>query len=135
MKDEDEMREIKKRLNKLEEAVFQESDKASTPDRGKRISLAEFMRDYEASSHKETVLVVARYLENHEGQANFSSADIEDYYRKAKIKPPANPTDIISKSAGDGYIMEDGEENGMKKWMLTRTGEQKVENLKVDEDE
>lgn len=122
----DRIDKLEKRVEELEEAVFSGSptEKGSSE---KKLSIAEFMRDYDTSNNRKKVLVIGHYLETIDDVESFSSADIEDAYKRAKKKAPANPTDPISKNAGDGFIREVGEDNGQKLWVLTQTGVRRVE--------
>jgi hypothetical protein len=130
---EDRIDELEKRVEELEEAVFSDSpiEKESS---AKKLSIAEFMRDYDTSNNRKRVLVIGHYLETVEGVENFSSNDIEESYKRAKKKPPANPTDPISKNAGKGYIREVGKEENQKLWVLTQTGVERVKELKEGEE-
>lgn len=124
----DEVEELKERVETLEEAIFREGNKESKND-SKRLSLSEFLQRHDISSHKKKTQVIGYYLEKKKGMENFTSEDIEEAYRKAKIKPPVNPSDIISKSAGAGKIMEqEDDSDDLKHWVLTRSGEDRVEN-------
>jgi len=122
----DRIDELEQRVKELEEAVFSGSS-SDTNSSMKKVSIAEFMRDYDTSNNRKKVLVIGHYLETVGDEENFSSTDIEEAYKRAKKKAPANPTDPISKNAGDGLIREAGEEDGQKLWVLTQTGVKKVE--------
>ena len=128
------LQEYGERIEKLEEAVFKDTGTLE-PRSKKKLSLVEFLNDHNVSTHKEKILVIGYYLENYKDQDNFTSEEIKSHYKKAKLKPPANPSDIIFKTAGEGYLMEDGESNGVKKWILTRTGEYKVTDELKEADE
>lgn len=131
----DRIDELEKRVEALEQRVFEDSDTEYEVS-GKKLSLGEFIQDHDTSSHKKKVLVIGYFLENHEGQEEFTSEDIASAYRKAKVKPPATPTDIISKTAEDEHSMEVGEDDGLKNWVLTRTGEDRVKSeLKEEKDD
>jgi hypothetical protein len=130
---EDRIDELEERVEELEKAVFSGSptEKGSSE---KNLSIAEFMRDYDTSNNRKKVLVIGHYLETIESVENFSSNDIEESYKRAKKKPPANPTDPISKNAGKGYIREVGKEENQKLWVLTQTGVERVKELKEGEE-
>lgn len=129
----DRIDELEQRVKELEEVVF-ESSKPHNSFSGKKVSMAEFMRDYDTSNNRKRVLVMGHYLETVDGVENFSSNDIEKTYRRAKKKPPANPTDPISKNAGKGHIREVGKEDNQKLWVLTQTGVERVKELKEGEE-
>ena len=130
---EDRIDELEKRVEELEKAVFSGSPTENGSSE-KKLSIAEFMRDYDTSNNRKRVLVIGRYLETIESVENFSSDDIEESYKRAKKKPPANPTDPISKNAGKGYIREVGKEDNQKLWVLTQTGVERVKELKEGEE-
>lgn len=124
----EEIEKLKERVNSLEEAVFGDGGESSE-NNSKRLSLSEFLQKHDISNHKKKTQVIGYYLEKKKEMENFTSEDIEEAYRRAKIKPPANPSDIISKSAGDGKIMEqEDDSDDLKHWVLTRSGEDRVEN-------
>jgi hypothetical protein len=129
----DRIDELEQRVKELEEAVFERSEPRNSFS-GKKVSIAEFMRDYDTSNNRKRVLVMGHYLETVDEVDNFSSNDIEEAYKRAKKKPPANPTDPISKNAGKGYIREVGKADNQKLWVLTQTGVERVKELKESEE-
>jgi hypothetical protein len=128
---EDRINELEQRIEELEEAVFSESDGGASS--GKKLSVREFLDSYDTSSHNDKVLVIGRYLEKVEGQENFTSGDVGSCYRRAKLKPPQTMGVPLSKDAKKGLVMEDGEDEDYKLWVLTRKGEKHVKDLKEGE--
>lgn len=120
--------ELENRVEELEEAVFEASG-PNTQSSGKKLSVREFMNDHDTSSHRKKVLVIGYYLEKYENYQNFTSSDLEDYYRKAKIQISSNTSQFINECAEKGWMMEGEErtENNEKTWIVTQTGEGKVE--------
>ena len=127
MTDKDQLEDLEERVERLEEAVFQQSE-VEYGTNSKKMSLAEFMRGYETSNNQKKVLVIGQFLEVKEGVKTFTADDIKKAYERAKRKAPANPTDPISKNAKEGYIREVGAEGQKKQWTLTQTGVRRVEN-------
>lgn len=120
---------LEKRVQKLEEAVFQ-GNRQEVQHPNKKLSVREFMQQHDTSSHRKKVLVIGYYLEKYEGYERFSSSDLEDYYRKAKIKISSNTSQFINECAEKAWMMEGEEKNegNEKTWIVTQTGEDKVEN-------
>lgn len=125
----DRINELEQRVEELEEAVFgaEEEDIRSS---GKKLSIREFMNEHDTSSHRKKVLVIGYYLEKYEGYDHFTSSDLEDYYRKAKVQISSNTSQFINESAEKGWVMEGEErtEENEKTWIVTQTGEDKVES-------
>ncbi|MFB6199260.1 MAG: hypothetical protein ABEJ83_00140 [Candidatus Nanohaloarchaea archaeon] len=126
MVSEEEFEELQERVEQLEDIVL--SDSSPDYSENKKESVAEFMARHEASTHNDKVLVMGYYLEHIEGEENFTSGELEDYYRKTKLKAPKTIAVPLNHNAKKGLIMEDGEDGQTKEWILTRSGEQKVEN-------
>lgn len=124
----DRIDELEQRVEKLEEAVFEAGEKDVRPS-GKKLSVREFMNEHDVSSHRKKVLVIGYYLEKYEGYDHFTSSDLEDYYRKAKVQISSNTSQFINESAEKGWMMEGEErtEDNEKTWIVTQTGEEKVE--------
>ena len=133
---EDRIDELEHRIEELEGAVFGAAGK-DVQSPGKKLSVREFMNEYDTSSHRKKVLVIGYYLEKHGGHDHFTSSDLENYYRKAKVQISSNTSQFINECAEKGWMMEGEErtEDNEKTWLLTQTGEHKVEDyLREEED-
>lgn len=125
---------IEKRVKDLERRVRQleqQGSKKNSQEPGeKSVALAEFKQNFETNTYTDKATVVSRYLEKHEGMEGYTAEDIESAFKKCKWKKPANISDIVSKASNRGLFMEVGEQDGRKKWLLTETGEEYVEDLR-----
>ena len=54
--------------------------------------------------------------------------DLVDGYAKARAKRPQNYPDVIASCMRKGYLVEGSRRDGMKTWVITRTGESHVEH-------
>lgn len=124
---EERVKELERRVRKLEK---QDTVTNNQESRGKAVALAEFKQNFETSTYADKATMVSRYLEKHENMEGFTVDDLKEGFRKCKWKTPANMSDIVSKAAAKGLFMEIGEQDGKKKWMLTETGEEHVEDLR-----
>ena len=125
----DRINDLAQRVEKLEDVVF-DIEGRNIRSSGKKLSVREFMNDYDTSSHRKKFLVIGYYLEKYESYDNFTSSDLENYYRRAKVQISSNTSQFINECAKKGWMMEGGErtEDNEKTWIVTQTGEAKVQN-------
>jgi hypothetical protein len=121
---------LQKRVEELEERVAEleakfESDEEPTQDG----DLRSLIKEFDPSTHVERALVIGYHLEQHDVQENFTIDDIKSGYRTAKLKEPANMSDVLANAGERGLMRRDGEEEGLQLWMLTLDGEQTVEEV------
>lgn len=121
------VKELENRVRKLERQGAEEIHRQSG---GTPVALAEFKQDFKTDTYADKATVVGRYLEKHDGMEGYTVEDLKDGFKKCKWKNPANMSDVVSKAARKGLFMEIGEQDGKKKWMLTETGEEHVEDLR-----
>lgn len=126
MSDENDLRarveELEQRVSALEATV------SGSVKLGKKVSLAEFVKNASsASTHKEKLVTIGYYLEAHEGADTFTTGDIEDAYQKigeSNTNFSARATEALS----DGWIQV-AESSSPREFELTRTGAEVVEDL------
>lgn len=131
----DRIDELEQRVEELEEVVVEGKDR-TLQDSGKTLSVREFIQQHDTSSHQKKVLVIGYFLEKYEGFEKFTSSDLENYYRKAKVQTSSNTSEYIKRCARDGWMMESEveAEGNQKNWILTQSGELTVEGeLKEEE--
>ena len=121
---------LQKRVEELEERVAEleakfESGEKLTQDG----DLRSLIKEFDPSTHVERALVIGYHLEQHDVQENFTIDDIKSGYRTAKLKEPANMSDVLANAGERGLMRRDGEEEGLQLWMLTLDGEQTVEEV------
>ena len=74
-------------------------------------------------------MAIGHNLEEYETLSSFNVRDLENAFRAAKERVPANINDKVNKNIEKGYIMESkGRKDNLKAWVLTNSGEQYVEN-------
>ncbi len=122
------LEDFEKRLENMEERISELEEEAIFNEEAmdKSLTLPEFMRDKDVRYHKDKILRIAYYLEKYKDMGSFKTADIKEGYKKCRFDLPANITDIASKLVGDGLFGEE-KEGGTKKWFLTKTGVNEVE--------
>jgi len=92
----------------------------------KGLSAAQFFKKATLKSDVDRVLMAGYFLEKHNGADSFTTAEITDTIRQAKIKPPANPSDSVAKNIKKGLMMSAGDKEGKKAFVLTSDGEEVV---------
>lgn len=111
-----------------------ETGKTQTPSMSsakitdKSISAGEFIRRIGLKKHVDIVLAFGYFLEKYSGMSSFSSADINGCYYDAKMES-SNSSQMVIMNIQRGFMMEskDDSSEGKKKFRLTRTAEQFVE--------
>ena len=93
--------ELETRLNSLEGIVH--DGRASDDVTGMR----EFVEQQSPNSHVERALAIAYYLDQFEGQENFTSGDIKAGYRTCRVQKPANMSDVLAGLEDQGWVMDD----------------------------
>lgn len=96
---------------------------------GKSLSIREFVQKLGPKKHTDITLTFGYYLEHYSDAKTFTPADINACYYDAKIEA-SNTSQMIILNIKRGYMMEakDKETKGRKRFTLTRTGEEYVEN-------
>lgn len=113
-----------KRIQRLEKLF--ESEPIQTK---KQISIKEFILTKKPKNDVEKTLVIGYYLEKFREMSSFNAKDLEDGFREAKEKVPANINYKVIKNIEKGFMMEAKEKKDkLKAWVLTSTGERFVEN-------
>ena len=88
------------------------------------MSVNEFLNSKLFSSQIDTALGLIYYNEKFKRRIDFSTDELKQYFKDAKITLPSNPSDVAAKLVGKSFIMEADEKNRYK---LTRTGEKFIE--------
>lgn len=94
-------------------------------------NLPTFIVDANPSTHTERALLVAFYLEEYEGQAAFTTADIKEGYAEGRMQTPANLSDTLAGCTDRGWMLEvsEDDETQAKRRRLTNDGVAAVEEL------
>ena len=88
------------------------------------MSVNEFLNSKQFSSQIDTAIGLIYYNEKVKECTDFSTDELKQYFKDAKITPPSNPSDVAAKLFGKSLIREVDEKNRYK---LTKTGEKFVE--------
>jgi hypothetical protein len=81
--------------------------------------------------HTDVVAVYAYWLFKKEGFQSFNVKNIIDCYDKTRRAKPKNPNQIINANVSSHLFSEASEKKeSLKAWVITRTGEEYVEQMK-----
>ena len=97
----DELTDIKNRLEKLEQVVFG----SKTEFNAKQMTPREFLKQSDAKGEVEITILFAYFLEMIRGLKPINRAMFEDIYREAKYPPPAKLSDKIYQNVRKGFLM------------------------------
>ena len=115
-----------KRIAKLENAIFKGAE-SERIDR--KISVREYLLSKKPKNDVNKTLAIGDYLENYVNLNFYNKNDLEEYFKKAKEKPPLNINDKVNRNIKKGYMMEvDETKDNLKCWCLTNSGIAYCEN-------
>jgi hypothetical protein len=113
------------------EALLHGSGAAAAPGRAPLspmgMDLNEFLAQKKGETHPDRVVLIAYYVYHTQGGAGVTTRELADAYTRARIRKPQNYPDVIAACVKRGYIVEGPRKDGMKSWVITRTGETHVE--------
>lgn len=100
--------------------------------RGTPATLGEFLdQKGNPSKHTDTMAVFAYWLFKVEKMQSFNVKDIISCYDKTRKAKSSNPNQIINQNVARHILAEaSGEKDGLKAWVITRTGEEYVEQMR-----
>jgi len=82
------------------------------------------------SKHTDSMAVFAYWLFKVKKMKSFNVKDIIDCYNKTRKAKPSNPNQIINENVKRRIFAEASEKkDGLKAWVITRTGEEYVEKM------
>ena len=91
------------------------------------IDLIEFLAAKKAETHPDRVVAIAYYSYHTQNGAGVTTKELADAYARARLKKPQNYPDVIAACVRRGFLVEGERKDGMKSWVITRTGESHVE--------
>jgi len=122
--------DVKARIEELESRVSELEKLIHDGQAGDGITgMREFVNDVDPGAHTERALAIAYYLDQYQGQENFTSTDIEEGYRTCRVQKPANMSDVLAGLEEQGWVMDDGEDGQARLRRLTTTGLAKIEEV------
>jgi hypothetical protein len=104
-------------------AVSSPSPAAPPPD----MDLTEFLAAKKVATHPDRVVAIAYFTYHAQSGAGVTTQDLTDAYSRARVKKPQNFPDVIAACVRRGRLVEGERKDGMKAWVITRTGESYVE--------
>lgn len=116
--------------------LLSEDFKASLPKELSREGMPDTLGEFldikgNPQKHTDVVAVYAYWLFKKEGFQSFNVKDIIDCYDKTRRVKPKNPNQIINVNVSSHLFAEASEKkDGFKAWIITRTGEDHVLNMK-----
>lgn len=91
------------------------------------IDITEFLAAKKVATHPDRVVAIAYYAYHTRDGAGVSTQDLTDAYSRARVKKPQNFPDVIAACVRRGRLVEGERKDGVKSWVITRTGEAFVE--------
>lgn len=100
--------------------------------KGMPATLGEFLdQKGNPSKHTDSIAVFAYWLFKVEKMESFNVKDIIDCYDKTRKAKPSNPNQMINQNVERHIFAEaSAKKDGLKAWVITRTGEEYVEQMK-----
>ena len=96
------------------------------------ISLVEFVKAKgNPSGHIDLTMIFAYWLHKKEKMTSYNRSNIANCYSEARIPKTTNIGAIMNANQSKGYLMPASEKKDrLKAWVITRTGEEYVEQMK-----
>jgi len=121
--------------NKFKELITEKAglaDLGGIAPTGMQETLGEFLdQKGNPEKHTDVVAVYAYWLFKKEGMKTFNVKDIISCYDGTRRRKPSNPNMIINQNVATHLFAEAGEKkDGYKAWIITRTGEKYVDEMK-----
>ncbi len=91
------------------------------------IDLVEFLAARKVTTHPDRVVAIAYYTYRTGEGAGVTTRDLIEAYARARVRRPQNFPDVIASCVRRGYLVEGPRRENMKSWVITRTGENHVE--------
>ena len=91
------------------------------------IDLIEFLAAKKGETHPDRVVAIAYYHYHNQRGTGVTTKELAEAYARARVKKPQNFPDVIAACVRRGYLVEGERKDGMKSWVITRTGETHVE--------
>lgn len=116
--------------------LISEDFKASLPKEPAKGGLPETLGEFldkkgNPKKHTDIIAVYAYWLFKKEGFQSFNVKDIVTCYDATRMPKPTNPNQIINTNVSSHVFAEANEKkDGLKAWVITKTGEEFVEQMK-----
>jgi len=94
----------------IRERVSESGDVPARP-LARPLSIVELLQEKEPSTSAERITLFAYYREKYEGVSRFSRGDLQPYFAKAHLRPPANYDRDFVAAVRKGWLHEDENES------------------------
>jgi len=123
---------VERKFSELISEDFKASLSRESKMTGMPETLGEFLdRKGNPQKHTDLVAVYAYWIFKKESVESFNVRDIVNCYDKTRRVKPKNPNQIINVNVRNHFFAESGDKkDGLKAWIITRTGEDYVEQMK-----
>jgi hypothetical protein len=122
--------ELERRVGELERRMIADAVPTNVPSKG--LSIREFLLSKNPKTDVDRTLLIGYYVETIGKLGFFNLNDLRGAFAAAKEQLPTNLNDAVNKNIQKGFIMEvANRKEGFKTWVLTSSGERKVESIKV----
>lgn len=91
------------------------------------MDLAEFLAAKKVTTHPDRVVAIAYHAYHTQDGAGVTTHDLAEAYSRARVKKPQNFPDVIAACVRRGRLVEGERKDAMKSWVITRTGEEWIE--------
>jgi hypothetical protein len=118
--------DLEEKVKQLESRLEVLENKFESGAEPKTNSIKEFVNEVDPEDHDQTFIAIGYYLENKEGENEFTTKEAEQGYKRAKRNPYSNFSVLTNRLEDKDLIMEMGEKDGKKSWALTNKGEHKI---------
>lgn len=97
-----------------------------------RVAVGEFLSILNPASYVERVTAIAYHALHGQQQESVTRQEFLAAFRKARLTPPKNISDVIAQCIRRGLLMDASDsKEGQKAWTITQTGERLVEERLV----
>jgi len=128
---EDELKDMKERLKKLESRLAPGS---AVPTADKEF--AEFLHEHDVVKRVDKVLCAGVFLTLFRSKLHFTKNDIDEQMRSMKARKLSNTTQFVNENVKKGFMAESGKTEGRSNcFHVTETGKRFMRDLKKNDSE
>lgn len=117
-----ELESLRDRVDTLEKRFEEDSSPSVTSD------LRDFVERTTPSSHTERALAICYHLEFYKNSEGITSTKLESCYKKCRLAPPKNPSDVLRRAGENGWLMRKSKEDRTTIWCVTADGQTLIED-------
>jgi hypothetical protein len=113
-----------RRISEIEKMLYQRPQRPTL----KPLSIREFLAQKNPKTDTDKILAIGYFIEKHENVPPFNRRDLKNCFQRARESLPSNLNQFINENIKRKYIMEAGEKDNLKAFVLTTSGEKFVES-------